>query len=125
VPLLAGIGMFILTFFLNGFSQLIPCVGWLPKFILGTWTFGAVILTRFGTRVFPEEPDVNAVVSIPEDFPTSETERMIPKTEKVNATDAALELAKAEGIDLSAITGSGTDGRIILNDVRKAVKDRE
>lgn len=40
------------------------------------------------------------------------------------ATTAAEELAKTEGIDLSAIQGNGAGGRIILEDVEKAVEER-
>jgi len=35
----------------------------------------------------------------------------------VNATEAAVVLAAAEGIDLSDVQGSGEDGRILVSDV--------
>jgi pyruvate/2-oxoglutarate dehydrogenase complex dihydrolipoamide acyltransferase (E2) component len=41
----------------------------------------------------------------------------------VNATKAALELAEKEGVDIHSVKGSGAEGRITLNDVRKALKD--
>jgi len=34
-----------------------------------------------------------------------------------------LELAEKEGIDLKSVKGTGSEGRITLNDVRKAVKE--
>ena len=40
----------------------------------------------------------------------------------VSATDAALKLARERGLDLAAITGTGTDGRIIKADVEAAIK---
>jgi hypothetical protein len=121
VPLLAGVGMFILSLILTGFSQLIWCVGWLPRFILGTWVFGAVFLTRFGTKAYPEKKETFGTDPIPDAFPDpGPTSR-----QEVNATNAALELAEAEGIDLTRITGSGAEGRIVLTDVRKAIKDQE
>lgn len=38
----------------------------------------------------------------------------------VDATDAARDLAKTEGVDLSSVKGSGADGRITIDDVRAA-----
>ena len=124
VPLLAGIGMFILALFFNGFSQLVVCVGWIPKFILGAWVIGAVILTRFGTHVYPEKKVQSATEVIPEALPVKEIPEAFPGKENFNATKAALDLAEAEGVDLSSISGSGAEGRITLNDVRKAIKDQ-
>jgi hypothetical protein len=125
VPLLAGIGMFILSLFFNGFSHVVPCVGWLPKFILGVWVIGAVILSRFGTRAYPEAKDQPAEKVIPETSPVKEIPEAFPGKDVVNATRAAIDLAEAEGIDLSSVSGSGAEGRITLNDVRKAVKDKK
>jgi len=125
VPVMAGMGMFILALFFNGFSQLVFCVGWLPKFILGAWVIGAVILTRFGTHGFPEKGDQPVSGGTPEPFQIKEIPDAFPTQEPINATAAAVELAETEGIDLTTITGTGSQGRIILNDVRKAIKERE
>lgn len=43
----------------------------------------------------------------------------------VDATDAAAKLAEAEKIDLSTVTGTGKDGRIVEGDVRKAIAERD
>lgn len=43
------------------------------------------------------------------------------KAGAVNATDSAIELAEAEGIDLSSVQGSGADGRITKADVQAAI----
>jgi len=125
VPLMAALGMFILVLFFNGFSQLVPCVGWLPKFMLGAWVMGAVILTRFGTHPYPaEEAPLPAQTEkeLPEAFPAADEEVIDPE---VDATMAARELAEKEGIDLTKLSGTGAQGRITINDVRKAIKDRE
>lgn len=37
--------------------------------------------------------------------------------EGIDATDAARDLADAEGVDLESVTGTGTDGRLV-SDVR-------
>ncbi|MEA3350964.1 MAG: polymer-forming cytoskeletal protein [Chloroflexota bacterium] len=50
----AGIGTMILYFTLAGFDQLVPCVGWLPRTLVGLWGLGAVMMTYFGTRDYPE-----------------------------------------------------------------------
>jgi pyruvate/2-oxoglutarate dehydrogenase complex dihydrolipoamide acyltransferase (E2) component len=41
----------------------------------------------------------------------------------VDATDAARELAEEKDVDLSALTGSGEDGRVLLSDVEDANSD--
>ncbi len=48
----AGIGTLILYFVLAGFDQLVPCVGWLPRTLVGLWGLGAVFMTYFGTREY-------------------------------------------------------------------------
>jgi len=130
-PILAGVGMFILSLLFNGFQHIVPCVGFLPKFILGLWVTGAVALTRFGTKEYPDSgtavisPVVDAVESepIPDAF-LAEVAGEDPLDEvKVNATKSAIELAEKEGIDLNKVKGTGAEGRITLNDVRKAAKE--
>ncbi|MBC8504211.1 MAG: hypothetical protein ISR58_08295 [Anaerolineales bacterium] len=54
----AGVGMLILYFVLAGFDQLVPCVGWLPRTLVGIWGLGAVIMTYFGTRDYTAPSDV-------------------------------------------------------------------
>jgi pyruvate/2-oxoglutarate dehydrogenase complex dihydrolipoamide acyltransferase (E2) component len=114
--------MFILSLFFNGFSQLVPCVGWLPRFVLGIWAMGAVILTRFGSREYPEKElsDLPAKEGTPLPAPFEPEKK--PVKVAVNATPAAVELADKEGLDLSAVKGTGAEGRITINDVRKALK---
>ncbi len=127
-PILAGVGMFILSLLFNGFQHIVPCVGFLPKFILGLWVTGAVVLTRFGTKEYPETggkvvPAADySSEEIPQAFLAGVSAEDLDDQVEVNATKAALELAEKEGIDLSSVKGTGSEGRITLNDVRKAVK---
>jgi hypothetical protein len=51
----AGVGTIVLYFVLGGFSLLIPCVGWLPRTMVGIWGLGAALVTYFGTRDYPED----------------------------------------------------------------------
>ena len=123
--------MFILSLLFNGFQHIVPCVGFLPKFILGLWVTGAVVLTRFGTKEYPDSdttvipPAVEAVKSepIPDAFLSEVAGNDLVDEVEVNATKAAIELAENEGIDLNKIKGTGAEGRITLNDVRKAAKE--
>lgn len=123
-PMMAGFGMFILALFFNGFNQVVPCFGWMPKFVLGLWVMGAVLLTRFGTKEYPEPSLIESTqfedVALPPPF-VSEDEPVEEKA-AVNVTKAARELAEAEGIDLNSVKGSGADGKITINDVRKIIK---
>jgi|SaaInl7_200m_RNA_FD_contig_51_687800_length_1576_multi_7_in_0_out_0_2 hypothetical protein len=48
----AGVGTLVLYFVLAGFDQLVPCVGGLPRALVGLWGLGAVLMTYFGTREF-------------------------------------------------------------------------
>ena len=86
--LYAGLGMFILILILNGFSEVVPCVGWLPKFFVGMWMLGAVALTKFGTQLYPKTAPLAPVPAsvpddqqLPEDFPAES-----PLAESVDET---------------------------------------
>lgn len=48
-----------------------------------------------------------------------------PSPDEPNATKAAADLAKKEGLDLSKIKGSGEDGQVLIGDVRSAVEAKE
>lgn len=73
----------------------------------------------------PEKPKAEAAKSEPE------AEKPEPKAEAkaatvdIDVTPAAAELAEAEGIDLSALEGTGKEGRILKSDVEAAIKARE
>lgn len=61
--LTAGLGTLVLMVVLNGLETFIPCVGWIPKFLVGLIGLGAVLLTQFGRK--PYTPSA----SLPEDSP--------------------------------------------------------
>jgi len=50
----AGLGMLVLMLTLNGLQALVQCVGWIPKALLSIWMLGAVLLTQFGIKVYPQ-----------------------------------------------------------------------
>lgn len=52
----AGVGTLVLYFVLAGFQELVPCVGGLPRFLVGVWGLGAVLMTYFGTRDYQGPP---------------------------------------------------------------------
>jgi cytoskeletal protein CcmA (bactofilin family) len=52
----AALGALVLTFF-QGFLGMVPCIGWISNIValaLASVGLGAVLLTRFGTRPYPE-----------------------------------------------------------------------
>ncbi|HWQ82953.1 MAG TPA: polymer-forming cytoskeletal protein [Anaerolineales bacterium] len=65
LPVLAGLGTFILTLVINGLNALLPCVGWLPSLLVGSVGLGAVILTRFGTQPYPPPDPISAQPAAP------------------------------------------------------------
>lgn len=46
-------------------------------------------------------------------------------SDTVNATESAVKLAEAEGLDLSTVTGTGAEGRITKADAEQALAARE
>ena len=56
LPVTAALGTFILTLVVNLLGAVVPCVGWVAPALIGFWGLGAVLLTRFGTREYPEGP---------------------------------------------------------------------
>ena len=66
----AGLGTFLLMFVVGAFG-LIPCIGWLPEFLVGMVGIGAVVMTRFGSRpmyrpgMIASSPDPSAAGSPP------------------------------------------------------------
>lgn len=63
LPVSAGIGAFILTLVINGLNALLFCVGWLPSLLIGSLGLGAVLLTRFGSQVYPPADPLDAPAS--------------------------------------------------------------
>jgi hypothetical protein len=54
--ILAGIGTLALMLVLSGMEAIIPCVGWIPKALVGLLGLGAVLLTQFGTKPYTANP---------------------------------------------------------------------
>ncbi len=54
----AGLGTLLLIAVLNGVSALVPCVGWVPKVLVGLLGLGAVLLTQFGTKDYIPTPSL-------------------------------------------------------------------
>jgi hypothetical protein len=69
-PLSAGIGTFLLLLVVNGLGM-IPCIGWIFPLLAGMLGLGAVILSRFGTRVYPEYIPAPAAVDVTDELPPS------------------------------------------------------
>jgi hypothetical protein len=49
----AGVGTFVLLFVMSGFAEVITCIGWPVKTLVGLWGLGSVIMTIFGTQAYP------------------------------------------------------------------------
>jgi hypothetical protein len=48
----AGLGTLLLITILNGMQSIIPCIGWIPKALVGFLGLGAVLLTQFGMKPY-------------------------------------------------------------------------
>jgi hypothetical protein len=55
--IIAGIGTIILSLVIRILSS-IPCIGWLFPMLTSMFGIGAVVLTRFGTRNYPDQPTI-------------------------------------------------------------------
>jgi hypothetical protein len=82
--LAAGLGTLVVSLVLGGIG-FIPCVGWLGSFVVGLIGLGAVLLTRFGSRPYPEDggalaaPGTGEIVEIPPpDAPESDASEEAP-----------------------------------------------
>ncbi len=56
----AGLGTLLLMAVLSGVEALIPCVGLIPKALVGFVGLGAVLLTQFGTKAYNRVPNLPA-----------------------------------------------------------------
>jgi len=52
LPLSAALGTFVLYFVANGIG-FIQCIGWIVPFLISMLGLGAVVLSRFGTTIYP------------------------------------------------------------------------
>jgi hypothetical protein len=75
--LVAGLGTLLLMLVLNGLEAVIPCVGWIPKVLIGLFALGAVLLTQFGAKPYPLAPVIPSQIT-PGDLPTASPEDTSP-----------------------------------------------
>ena len=52
----AGLGTLLLMVLLSGLELIIPCIGWIPKALVGSIGLGAVLLTQFGRKPYNRTP---------------------------------------------------------------------
>lgn len=57
----AGLGTLLLMTILNGLHLVIPCIGWIPKALVGFMGLGAELLTQFGMKSY------NRSLSVPQE----------------------------------------------------------
>lgn len=55
----AGVGTLALMIILSGLEAIIPCVGWIPKALIGLWGLGAVLLTQAGMKPYIPGPNTS------------------------------------------------------------------
>ncbi|MBC8332420.1 MAG: hypothetical protein H8E28_10605 [Anaerolineae bacterium] len=72
----SGVGTLILYFVLAGFDQIVPCVGGLPRAVVGLWGMGAVMMTYFGTRDYQ---NVSRIVAAPQVVANVEVRESTPE----------------------------------------------
>lgn len=56
----AGLGTLLLMAVLSGLELIVPCVGWIPKGLVGLIGLGAVVLTQFGMKAYNPAPKLQA-----------------------------------------------------------------
>jgi hypothetical protein len=54
----AGLGTLLLMTVLNMMQSIVPCVGWIPKALVGFLGLGAVLLTQFGTITYNQSLNI-------------------------------------------------------------------
>ena len=60
-----SIGTFVVSLVAFGIAKLVPCIGWLVPIVIFPVGFGALMLTRFGTRAYPPENVAASIKPIP------------------------------------------------------------
>ena len=85
-------------------------------------------VSRFASKAAEEFAEAKGIV-VPDDFKGTANGDKIsvkdlkqlaegPKKSKVNASPSAQQFARDNGIDISKVTGSGTEGKVLLKDVK-------
>tara|TARA_B110000977_G_C11071667_1_gene489748 strand:+ start:1724 stop:2389 length:666 start_codon:yes stop_codon:yes gene_type:complete len=102
--------------------------GLLPKKLLETPK--AAKVSRFASRAAEDFAEAKGI-TVPEDFKGTATNGKIsvkdlknlaePPKVKANASPSAQQYARDNGIDLETVTGTGSEGKILLKDVKALV----
>lgn len=90
----AAAGTFVLILVINGARELIPCVGWIVPALAGMLGLGAVLLTRFGTQIYPVPyvpPAPLAPVIVPEEAPPTPSQSGVDPLQMVEEVDVEVE----------------------------------
>lgn len=77
----AGIGTFLVTLVLNGIELAVPCVGTIIKLIGGSIGFGAVLLTRVGSQLYPPSATAKSPANPPAPLIPSQPQMVSPELE--------------------------------------------
>ncbi|MFW6084738.1 MAG: 50S ribosomal protein L21 [Gemmatimonadota bacterium] len=73
----------------------------------------------------PKEPDPKKTEAKAKELKAQAAVEEPKEAAEIDVTPAAAELAEEEGIDLTALEGTGKDGRILKGDVQDAIKARD
>ena len=100
--------------------------GYLPKKL--TQTPKVKKTTRFASKAAGDYAEAHPEIVIPEDFKGTAKHGLIsvsdlktytaPKKAKTNISHTARNFADDNGLDISKVTGTGVDGRILLKDIQ-------
>ncbi len=105
--------------------KLLDAKGWCPKKLLEQPKEKKV--SRFASKAAEDYAEAKGI-EVPDGFKGTAANDKIsvkdlkqlaePKKEKINASPSAAQFARDNGIDISKITGSGAEGKILLKDVK-------
>lgn len=87
-------------------------------------------VSRFASKAAEDFAEAKGI-TVPDDFKGTASKDKIsvkdlkllaePPKKKINASPGAQQLARDNGIDINTVTGSGTEGKILLKDVKELV----
>lgn len=93
-PVEAALGTFFLILVIDGVNEFIPCIGWMVPAVVGVVGLGAVLMTRFGTQIYPL---VSAPYVYPPQAPTPPTPPTSPiAPHPIIAPEPSIEISAEE-----------------------------
>lgn len=107
IPLIYGVPKYV------QFKMYGKLLAWNAAVLRGGLSLIPLALTETGEELLDESASPAPVSTVPAPAPA--------RAREVEATDGAKELARKSKIDLATVKGSGEDGRILVDDVRKAI----